>query len=168
MSSTVAETGTRTEAVNSRLTIAAHILAVLDHHGVNRAVTSDELAQGFGTNPVVIRRVLGQLQGAGLIESRRGVGGGSVLARPADEITLGDAYVAVSADDETLFRRHPGGDGDASGIAPIIARYLDELYSDAERALLQSLEAVTVAGLGRTVEERARALGLLPPTDERG
>ena len=88
--------------MNSQLTIAAHILAVLAHRDGQGAVTSDILAKGFGTNPVVIRRVLAQLKRAGLIESRPGAGGGSILARDAETITLRDAYEAVTTDDNTV------------------------------------------------------------------
>lgn len=150
--------------LNSQLAIAAHILAVLAHCG-GETVTSDELAEGFGTNPVVVRRVLAQLNRRGLIESRRGVGGGSVLARPAEEITMRDAYTAVAAEDGTLLPRHPGAFSRGSAVVPIIAGYLNELYAGAEEALLESLEAVTVAQLVQTVQDRARALGIAQQAD---
>ena len=38
-------------------------------------------------NPVIIRKILGQLKGAGLIEVARGTGG-TTVARPLNEITF--------------------------------------------------------------------------------
>lgn len=130
--------------MNNQLTIAAHILAVLAHHKDDGAVTSDVLAEGFGTNPVVIRRVLSQLKKAGLIASRPGAGGGSVLAKSPNEITLRDAYAAISDDTGTVLGRHPGNCKDGVSITPVIAEYLNELFVDAEQALLKNLESVTV------------------------
>ena len=44
-------------------------------------MTSEYIAGSVNTNPVVIRRLLGSLRGAGIVESRTGVGGGwSLLA----------------------------------------------------------------------------------------
>ncbi|MEL6343154.1 MAG: Rrf2 family transcriptional regulator [Myxococcota bacterium] len=143
--------------MNSQLTIAAHILGVLAHRD-GKPVTSDALAQTFGTNPVVIRRVLSQLKQAGLIDSRRGQGGGSVLARAPKDINLRHAYEAITAADDTLFRRHPGRC--AHGVAPIIAGYINDLYADAEQAFLRRLEAVTVAEMNREI---IRRVGGAPP-----
>jgi DNA-binding transcriptional regulator YhcF (GntR family) len=56
-------------AGNSRLTIAAHALAWLAlAHSRGRAVlTSDEVAASINTNPVIVRRSLGDLRRAGLV-----------------------------------------------------------------------------------------------------
>ncbi len=133
--------------------IASHVLAVLAHCS-GRSVTSAELAEGFGTSPVVIRRVLGQLRRAGLVESRRGVGGGTVLARPVDEITLADACRALMVDGEPQMVRHTACESEGSPVGPIIADVLNEMYAGAEQVLLDRLDAVTVADLVRTVEQR--------------
>ena len=42
-----------------------------------------------------LEQILLALKGAGLVRSKRGVGGGYVLARPADEITLSQIVSAV-------------------------------------------------------------------------
>ena len=53
--------------MNSQLTIAVHILAVLANREGQGAVTSEEIAEGFSTNPVVIRRVMSLLKKAELV-----------------------------------------------------------------------------------------------------
>lgn len=140
--------------MNSQLTIAAHILAVLAHHKDDGAITSDVLAEGFGTNPVVIRRVLSQLKKAGLVASRPGAGGGSVLAKPAEAITLRDAYRAISDEKDSVLGRHPGRCKDGESVTPIIADYLNELFKDAEQALLAKLGSVSVLELTREIGKR--------------
>jgi Rrf2 family protein len=145
--------------VNGQLTIALHILGFLASRE-GEPLTSELLASTYGTSPVLLRRVLAKLQRAGLVETRRGVGGGSVLARPAEEINLREAYEALHADG-ALLPRHPGEDG--RGVAPFVARYVNELFGEAELALLERLEGVTVAEMDRVLGGRIRrSMGCSP------
>ena len=91
--------------ISSRFTVALHILTAIDHFHDDYKVTSDFLAGSIGTNPVLIRRLLGQLKDAGLITVPRGTGG-CELMRPLGEITFLDVYQAVDAVEDTLFRMH--------------------------------------------------------------
>lgn len=145
--------------MNSQLTIAAHILAVLAHHSDDVGVTSDVLAEGFGTNPVVIRRVLSKLKKAGLTKSRPGAGGGSNLAKPASEITLLDAYTAITDEADTVLARHPGHCGEGIDIAPMIAEYVNELFAGAEQALFKNLGSVSIADLTQEIGKRVNSSG---------
>lgn len=149
--------------MNSRLTVAAHVLGIIAYveRNQHRATTSDELASSVGTNPVVVRRVLSQLKQAGLVDSRRGVGGGSILARDPREITMRMVYEAVEERDCELIGRHAGCVGEDCQVAPVIAEYLDELYADAEEALLRTLSAVTVDAMSRAVMDRVQRRGAL-------
>ncbi len=136
--------------MNSQLAIALHIVGYLASEQ-GRSVTSERLATSYGTNPVVLRRVLSKLRRAGLVETQRGVGGGSVLARDPSTINLREVYEAV-ADELELLRRHP--DESSGLIASGLAAYINELYADAEQALLRTLEAVTVAKMDRELRSR--------------
>lgn len=145
--------------MNSRLTVASHVLGLIAYleREEGRGATSDELAESVGTNAVVIRRVLGQLKAAGIVDSRRGAGGGSVLARDPREITLRTVYEAVQEEGSALIGRHANGVGKDCPVAPVIAEYLDELYVDAEEALRHTLARVTVDAMSRDVVHRVRA-----------
>lgn len=145
--------------MNSRLTVAAHVLGIIAflEREEGRGATSDELAESVGTNAVVIRRVLGQLKSAGIVDSRRGAGGGSVLARDPGEITLRAVYEAVQDESCELLGRHANGVGADCPVAPVIAEYLDEVYLDAEEALKRTLARVTVDSMSKDVMERVRA-----------
>ncbi|WP_375267675.1 Rrf2 family transcriptional regulator [Phenylobacterium sp.] len=83
---------------NQRFPVAAHTLAYLAHYeafGLERAISSVELAASIPTNPVVVRRVTGLLAQARLVGTRAGARGGAWLLRPAGEITLQDVLRAV-------------------------------------------------------------------------
>src|SRR3954471_20949067 len=91
---------------NSRLTIAVHALAwmaLARERGLDM-MTSDQVAASVNTNPVIIRRSLGDLHRAGLVDVRRGAGAGWSLARAPEEITLSEVYGAVEP--EPLFGMH--------------------------------------------------------------
>lgn len=142
--------------MNSQLAIALHVMGFLASRG-GEPLTSEILARTYGTHPVVLRRVLAKLKRAGLVSTRRGVGGGSVLARDAADIHLGEVYEAIRERPEIL-GRHPGdGDTGCGPVAQIVAGYVNELTAEAERALLGRLEAVTVEEMD--VEVRGRICG---------
>ena len=117
-------------------------------------MTSEVMAQTYGTSPVVLRRVLAQLQRAGLVETRRGVNGGSVLARDPGRITVRDAYEAVT-DEPDLMSRHP--EDCAGRVEQAMAQFVNSLMSDAERALLERLDSVTIAEMDVQIRASLRA-----------
>ncbi len=127
--------------VNSQLPIALHILGFLTSRQ-GEPLTSEVMAATYGTSPVVLRRVLAKLQQAGLVETRRGVNGGSVLARDPRKINLRQAYEAVTAEPQIL-SRHPSCEGRVVAVA--MAGFINSVMGDAEEALLAELEAVTIA-----------------------
>ncbi len=54
-----------------------------------RAFSTAELATEFGLSRNHLAKIMQRLARAGLIETRRGGGGGAALARPASEILIG-------------------------------------------------------------------------------
>ena len=70
---------------NSKLSLALHTLSHMAGDP-DRMRTSVDIAEHAGTNPVVVRRVLGGLREAGLLISERGRSGGWRLARRREAI----------------------------------------------------------------------------------
>ena len=139
--------------MNSQLPIALHIVGFLAAEK-GKPLTSERMAAVYGTNPVMLRRVLSRLKRAGIVTTQRGAKGGSVLSRPAAEIRLSDVFAAVHDDKPIL----PQYSTQCSGtVAPVLGNYLNELFADAEAALIQQLQSVTVAQMDRTVRRRILA-----------
>jgi Rrf2 family protein len=61
------------------------------------------IAKWVKTNPSRVRQIVAELVKAGLLESTRGGGGGVMLARSADNISLLDIYQAVGDEELPLF-----------------------------------------------------------------
>ena len=93
--------------IASKFTVAIHIITCIDVFGEQMRVTSDFLSGSTGVNAVIIRNVLAQLRSAGIVNTRQG-SGGAHLAKPLNEITLYDVYMAVECvdNDEGLFHFH--------------------------------------------------------------
>lgn len=88
--------------MTSEFAIAVHALVFLDRS--NATIASEELADNVCTNPVCIRRVMGKLKKAGLIETREGMGGGYRIAKANSDITLRQISDAL----ENTLVKHPG------------------------------------------------------------
>jgi Rrf2 family protein len=125
---------------NSRLSLALHSLGHMAGDP-GRMRTSAEIASHAGTNPVVVKRVLGRLRAAGLLIAERGHAGGWRLARAPEAITLADVYLAL---DERLAPQ-------AEAAAPrcvvehALERRVAEIMDEAEAALLARLARMTIA-----------------------
>lgn len=63
-----------------------------------RPFTTAELADEFQVSRNHLAKVISALAGAGYLETRRGGGGGAMLARPAGDIRLGDVVARLEAD----------------------------------------------------------------------
>lgn len=137
-------------AVNNQLPIALHIVGFLAA-SKGAPLTSERMAAIYGTSPVLLRRVLSKLQRAGLVVTQRGAKGGSVLAREASQISLREVFDAVREDKPLLSEYSTKCSG---AVAPVLGNYLNELFADAEEALLDKLATVTVAQMDRTVRRR--------------
>ncbi len=136
--------------ISTRFPIAVHILAALEYPPNKDYNTSETLAHSVNTNPVCIRRIIGQLKKAGLVLSRPGAGHGAG-ARPV-EITLrrlqrGDVV-------ESLFGLHMNPTCAARGAN--IQDVLGGFLSNAQAAMEQELQKVTMADVMEKIDQNRK------------
>jgi Rrf2 family protein len=81
--------------VSTRGDYASRALLSLALHPETGPTSVHVLAQRTGLPQPYLEQILLALKGAGLVRSKRGVGGGYVLARAPEEITLGQIVSAV-------------------------------------------------------------------------
>ena len=139
--------------VSTRFSMAMHTLLCIGYFSGKAKTTSSFIASSVNANPVVIRRLLGQLKEAGLVTVEAGVGGAS-LARPAEAITMLDVFITMldvfravdSLDGGNLFdfHTHPNPDCPVGGH---IHEVLDGELADAQAALEHRLAQTTLADL---------------------
>ena len=137
---------------SSRFVVATHLLTVLAVRRDGR-LSSEKLAWSLDTNPVVVRRLLGDLRDADLVTSRRGPNGGFALARQPETVTLREVSEAV--DLESIFTFHPNDPNDECPVGETIQSILTDELAPAEAALKRELDAVTIAAVADSVRERS-------------
>lgn len=115
----------------------------------DRVRTSKDIAAHVGTNPVVVRRVLGKLREAGLLTSEKGHAGGWLLARAPDNITLADVYLAL---DESLIASSAGKETHDCSVEHALHRRVSGVMEDIERSLIERLTATTIAEVRDTAD----------------
>ena len=136
-------------AANRRMTIAVHALAwmALAQRRGHAVLTSNQVADSVNTNPVIIRRCLGDLRQAGLVRVRHGAGAGWSLARAPEEITLLEVYDAVGQ--ESPFGMHHTEPNLECPVGRGIRPALSQVYDGIELALRRELAVVSVADVLR-------------------
>lgn len=132
--------------ISSRFTLAIHIFACIETFGNECKVTSDFLAGSTNVNPVIIRKILGQLKGAGLIDVARGTGG-TTVAKPLNEISFLDVYHAVECvENGDLFHFHENPNTDCP-VGRNIHHILDDKLHQVQAAMEKELASITLEDL---------------------
>ena len=144
--------------VSTRGDYAARALVSLSLHADESGPTSvRDIAERTGLPQPYLEQILLALKGAGIVRSKRGVGGGYVLARPAAEITLAEIVSAVDGPIVVGDFGLPHQDGacDHEGQCVLLA-----VWADVGGHMRRHLDSFTLADMVR------RARGEDPPTIE--
>ena len=133
--------------VSQRLDYTVRGLTALAQLPAGSCVAAGEIADGLGLPRRFVEQQFTELARAGIVECRRGAGGGCALARPADEITVGDIVRAVQ--------------GSALDVPHVTGSAVSEMWAAASAALEVTLQDATLAGLAerqRTLDAQAAAM----------
>jgi Rrf2 family protein len=137
--------------ISSRFTIAIHIFACIDTFGKDHKVTSEFLAGSINVNPVVVRRLLQQLKGAGLVTVTRG-SGGAAIAKPLEDITFLDVYNAMECvDNGELFHFHENPNNNCP-VGRNIHHVLDDKLLQIQKAMEAEMRKITIADVVRDTQ----------------
>jgi Rrf2 family iron-sulfur cluster assembly transcriptional regulator len=131
--------------VSTRGDYASRALLSLALHGDEDGPTSvRDIAERTGLPQPYLEQILLALKGAGLVRSKRGVGGGYVLTRPPKEITLGQIVSAVdgpiAAGD--FGRPHENGACEHEGQCILLA-----VWADVGEHIRSHLDSFTLADM---------------------
>lgn len=107
----------------------------------NRAWSTVEIADKFGISRHHLTKVIAALANAGILKTRRGGGGGAMLALPANSIRLG-RLVRVLEREQALVECYNASNNTCT-ITSICK--LKGILGDAEAAFLTSLDAYTLS-----------------------
>lgn len=146
-------------ATSTRFTAAVHILTTIAFHE-GTPVPSERIAHSVNTHPSLVRRLLGMLADAGLTTSQLGTGGGALLTRPANQITLLEVFQAV--EQETLVAMHGCSGEEGCMVAENILPSLQRVILRAQGAMFDELASVTIEDIRLDVEHGHQGLCSAP------
>ena len=132
--------------VSTRGDYASRALLSLALDGADAPVSVRDIATRTGLPQPYLEQILLALKGAGLVRSKRGVGGGYVLARSPEDITLGDIVSAVDGPITLgdFGQPHPGGACDHEGQCVLLA-----IWADVADHMRRHLDGLHLADLVR-------------------
>ena len=138
--------------ISSRFTLAIHIIACIETFKNEYKVTSDFLADSTNVNPVIVRKILGQLKSAGIVEVARGSGGAS-LSKPLNKITFLDIYKAVECvENGELFHFHENPNQKCP-VGRNIHTVLDNRLDKVQQAMENELKKITLADIESDIQK---------------
>lgn len=132
-------------------------------------LTGSEIARREGLSYPYAEKLLGILKRTGLVKGLRGVKGGYTLARPAEQITLGDVCRALGGfqASQDICRRYTGDlktciHDDDCGIRPVwkgITGYVIEVMDGISVPQILGKEKLVEVSLGNTFASLRARLG---------
>ena len=139
--------------MDMKFSVAVHVLILISESPT--PINSDQMATSVGTNASHIRKILGLLKKAGIVDGHRGISGYTMLL-PPEQLTLLQIYQAVmeqpephlldihrNANDQCIVGRH---------IFPVITG----LFAEAEQSFARSLAEKTLADCIASIRSRMR------------
>jgi Rrf2 family protein len=124
--------------------VATHIMAALGYYQ-GEEISSAILAESVNADPTFVRKSLSKLSKAGLVVTKRGKSGASMLSRSPRQITLLDIYRASAAPPAFAIHSYP-----VDKRCPVschLKESMSGLLSKAQSSFERSLAKISLADL---------------------
>lgn len=134
-----------------QFTVAAHIMAGLGYY-YGKEISSATLAESVNADPTFVRKSLSKLSKAGLVVTKRGKRGASILSRSPQQITLLDIYRASAAPPAFAIHSYP-----VEKRCPVschLKECMSGLLSEAQNSFEKSLAKITLAHLISQIRQK--------------
>ena len=128
-------------AASKKLSLAVKALYVLERH-LNVPLSSNQIASELRVNSSKLRRILSLLVKSNLVESTQGTGGGFILTRGADSISLQEIYCSVEENKAFYLDVHDHEDCNSSSSKMNIFFY--DLFADVQVAIEDKMSKISL------------------------
>lgn len=119
--------------MDTRFSSAIHTLIMIA--GAETPMTSDQIAESVGTNASYIRKITGLLKKQGIIDSRQGISGFTLLVEP-EELSLLAIYQAIAETEQVhVFDLHQNPNDEC-----IVGRHIQPVLTDVFRGIEEKAE----------------------------
>lgn len=128
------------------------LLSLTLHSGEGGPTSVRDIAERTGLPQPYLEQILLALKGAGLVRSKRGVGGGYVLARPAEEIRISEVLSAVDGPITLGDFGEPHQDGACNHEGQCV---LLAIWHQSGQVMREHLEGFTLASIAEVTRGNA-------------
>ena len=119
--------------MDTRFSSAIHTLIMIA--GAETPMTSDQIAESVGTNASYIRKITGLLKKQGIIDSRQGIRGFTLLVEP-EKLSLLRIYQAIAETEQVhVFDLHQNPNDEC-----IVGRHIQPVLTDVFRGIEEKAE----------------------------
>jgi Rrf2 family iron-sulfur cluster assembly transcriptional regulator len=152
--------------VSTRGDYACRALLSLALHADESGPTSvRDIAERTGLPQPYLEQILLALKGAGLVRSKRGVGGGYVLARPPDQIQLSEVISAVDGPISLGDFGQPHQDGACDHEGQCVLLAIWDVAGENMRRHLAGYTLASVAAQARGEEPWPQPIDAIEPAE---
>lgn len=152
--------------IDRRLSRLAHgLIHMSEHEG---ATTSETIAKIFDTNPVVVRRMMAGLRKNNIVESQKGHGGGWLLSKKLEDITLLDIHDALGI--SKLHSISTAKEQPKCLVQQAVNEAIENSLQEAKALLLKRFGEINLADIAKSFENKLQKLtddpssALCPPS----
>jgi DNA-binding IscR family transcriptional regulator len=130
---------------NVRFATSLHILTLLNL-SEEEMLSSEYIAGSININPAIVRKEISNLRDHQFVGTREGKGGGAYLQKSPKEIHLSAVYKAIV---QVPILGRSNTPNPECPVGKQINGVIEKLYTEAEEALLQKLESITLEDFNR-------------------
>ena len=137
--------------MDMKFSVAVHVLILISESPT--PINSDQMATSVGTNASHIRKILGLLKKAGIVDGHRGISGYTMLL-PPEQLTLLQIYQAVMEQPKPHILDIHQNSSDRCVVGRYIRPVLSGMFSGVEDAFARALGEKTLADCIAGIQNR--------------
>ena len=137
--------------MDMKFSVAVHVLILISESPT--PINSDQMAMSIGTNASYVRKILGLLKKAGIVDGHRGISGYTMLL-PPEQLTLLQIYQAVMEQPKPHLLDIHQNSSDGCVVGRYIRPVLSGMFSGVEDAFANALAEKTLADCIAGIQNR--------------
>ena len=137
--------------MDTKFSVAVHALILISESP--KPISSDKIAESVGTNASYIRKILGLLKKAKIVDGHRGISGCSLVVAP-NRLNLLQVYRAVTEEPKLHLLDIHQNPNDKCIVGRHIKPVLTGVFSDIEESFARSLADKTLADCIADIRKR--------------
>lgn len=127
----------------------------LAEHSETECVSIQSIARRQGISESYLEQLMSLLKKADIINSVRGAGGGYVLARASEEISVGDVLRALEGSLDAVSCAAANGTGECDGADNCVTKYVWKRMNDAITNAVDSIKLSELVDESRKVNKKS-------------